>query len=57
MDRLDAMAIFARVAERQSFTAAASDLGLPRSSVTEAVKRLEARLGVPLLQRTPAASA
>lgn len=52
MDRLDAMAVFARVAERQSFTAAASDLGLPRSTVTEAVKRLESRLGVPLLQRT-----
>jgi DNA-binding transcriptional LysR family regulator len=31
---------------------AAEDLGLPRSSVTEAVKNLEERLGVRLLQRT-----
>ncbi|AOZ68027.1 LysR family transcriptional regulator [Rhodobacter xanthinilyticus] len=52
MDRLDAMRVFIRVAERRSFTLAAADLGLPRSSVTEAVKQLEARLGVPLLQRT-----
>lgn len=52
MDRLDAMRVFTRVAERRSFTAAASDLGLPRSTVTEAVKQLEARLGVPLLART-----
>ncbi len=52
MDRLDTMRVFIRVAERHSFTLAATDLGLPRSTVTEAVKQLEARLGVPLLQRT-----
>jgi len=52
MDRLDAMRVFARIVERKSFTRAAQDLGLPRSSVTDAVKALEARLGVPLLQRT-----
>lgn len=52
MDRLDAMHVFARVAERRSFTRAAADLGLPRSTVTDAVKALEARLGVKLLQRT-----
>ncbi|MGV1832845.1 LysR family transcriptional regulator [Agrobacterium vitis] len=52
MDRLDAMRIFSRVVERRSFTAAAEDLGLPRSTVTDAVKQLEARLGVRLLQRT-----
>ena len=39
-------------AERRSFTQAADDLGLPRSSVTDAVKGLEARLGVRLLRRT-----
>jgi DNA-binding transcriptional LysR family regulator len=38
--------------ERRSFTKAADDLGLPRSSATDAVKGLEARLGVRLLQRT-----
>ncbi|WP_115007442.1 LysR family transcriptional regulator [Xanthomonas campestris] len=52
MDRLDAMRIFGRVVERKSFTLAAEDLGLPRSTVTDAVKQLEARLGVRLLQRT-----
>lgn len=52
MDRLDAMHVFSRVAEQRSFTRAAEDLGLPRSSVTDAVKQLEARLGVKLLHRT-----
>lgn len=52
MDRIDDMRIFARVAEARSFKQAASALGLPRSTVTEAVKRLEARLGVRLLDRT-----
>jgi DNA-binding transcriptional LysR family regulator len=52
MDRFDAMRVFARVMERRSFTQAAEDLALPRSTVTEAVKGLEARLGARLLQRT-----
>jgi DNA-binding transcriptional LysR family regulator len=49
---LDAMRVFTRVVERRSFTLAAQDTGLPRSTVTDAVKQLEARLGVRLLQRT-----
>jgi len=52
MDRLDAMRVFTRVVERRSFTLAAEDSGLPRSTVTDAIKQLEARLGVRLLQRT-----
>ena len=52
MDRFDAMRVFTRIVERRSFTKAADDLGLPRSSVTDAVRGLEARLGVRLLQRT-----
>src|SRR3984885_7414384 len=52
MDRFDAMRVFTRIVERKSFTRAADDLGLPRSSVTDAVKGLEARLGVRLLQRS-----
>lgn len=52
MDKLDAMRLFARIVERRSFTLAAQDLELPRSTVTEVVKRLEARLGVRLLERT-----
>jgi DNA-binding transcriptional LysR family regulator len=52
MDRFDAMRVFTRVVERRSFTGAADDLNLSRSSVTDAVKQVEARLGVRLLQRT-----
>src|SRR5215470_19740397 len=52
MDRIDAMRAFTRVAERRSFTLAADDLGLPRSTITDAIKLLERRLGVRLLQRT-----
>jgi DNA-binding transcriptional LysR family regulator len=52
LDRLDAMRLFARIVERRSFTLAANDLGLPRSTVTETVQQLETRLGVRLLQRT-----
>ena len=52
MDRFDAMKVFARIVERRSFTRAADDLALPRATVTDAIKALEARLGVRLLQRT-----
>lgn len=52
MDRLDSMRLFVRVVERQSFTAAAADLDLPRSTATEVIKRLEARVGARLLERT-----
>jgi DNA-binding transcriptional LysR family regulator len=52
MDRLDQMRLFSRVAERRSFSLAARDLGLPASTATDAVKRLETRLGVRLLERT-----
>ncbi|MEM9684800.1 MAG: LysR family transcriptional regulator, partial [Pseudomonadota bacterium] len=52
MDRLDAMRLFVRIVERRSFTAAAQDIGVPRSTVTEAIKQMEARLGVQLLHRT-----
>jgi len=52
MDRFDAMRAFVRVVERRSFTLAAHDIGLPRSTVTQTIQQLEARLGVRLLQRT-----
>lgn len=52
MDKVDAMRLFARIVERRSFTMAAQDLELPRSTVTDVVKKLEARLGVRLLERT-----
>ncbi|MEI7037038.1 LysR family transcriptional regulator [Fulvimonas yonginensis] len=52
MDRLEVMRLFTRIVERRSFTLAAQDLGLLRSTATQAIKQLEARLGVRLLQRT-----
>lgn len=52
MDRLDTMRLYARIVELGSFTAAANDLGLPRATVTHAIKALEARLSAQLLQRT-----
>ena len=52
MDRLDAMRLYTRIVERRSFTLAAQDIGLPRSTATDAVRQIEARLGVRLLQRT-----
>ena len=52
MDKFDAIRLFVRIVERQSFSMAGKDLGIPRSSVTEGIKELEARLGTRLLQRT-----
>jgi DNA-binding transcriptional LysR family regulator len=52
MDRFDAMRLFTRVVERRSFTQAANDIGLPRSTATQVIHQLERRLGVRLLQRT-----
>jgi LysR family transcriptional regulator, regulator for bpeEF and oprC len=52
MDRLEAMRLYTRIVELGSFTAAADDMNLPRATVTHAIKRLEARLGAQLLQRT-----
>ena len=43
---------FVRVVEAGSFTAAAGVLGLPTSSVSRSVARLEGDLGVTLLERT-----
>jgi len=52
MDRLDQLRCFLRVAELGSFTAAADSLGWPKASVSLAVQRLEAEVGVQLLHRT-----
>jgi DNA-binding transcriptional LysR family regulator len=52
MDRLDAMRLFVRLVERRSFTAAAADLGVPRSTASEVLKALEVRLDRRLIERT-----
>jgi DNA-binding transcriptional LysR family regulator len=49
---LDGLIAFLRVAERRSFTAAARDLGVTPSAVSQTVRALEARAGVALLART-----
>ena len=51
-ERLNEMAVFARVVEAHSFTAAAANLGLSKSAVSKQVTRLEDRLGARLLNRT-----
>lgn len=52
MDRLKTMEVFARIVEARSFTRVAEDLGIPRSTVSDAIKGLEDRLGVNLFHRT-----
>lgn len=52
MDRLEAMNLFARVAERGSFAAVATQLGVARSVVTRQIAALETHLGVKLMARS-----
>ena len=52
MDRFNAMQAFARVVETGSFTKAAATLNMSKTSVTQLVQQLEARLRVRLLNRT-----
>ena len=52
MDRFDALQAFARVVESGSFTKAAHTLHMSRTTVTQLVQQLEARLRVKLLHRT-----
>ncbi|WP_413043535.1 LysR substrate-binding domain-containing protein [Pseudomonas sp. YJ42] len=52
MDRFDAMKAFIRVVETGSFTKAAETLHMSKTTVSQLVQQLEARLRVRLLNRT-----
>lgn len=52
MDRFDALKAFVRVVESGSFTKAALTLHMSKTTVTQLVQQLEARLRVKLLHRT-----
>ena len=49
---IDGLPAFMLVAERRSFKAAAQELGVSPSAVSQTIRTLEKRLGVALLQRT-----
>ena len=49
---LDGIEAFLRVAERRSFSAAAADLGVSPSAISQTIKALETRVGAPLFMRT-----
>jgi DNA-binding transcriptional LysR family regulator len=51
-DRLNGLLALKLVADRRSFTAAASELGISPSAISQIIKQLEKRLGVALLTRT-----
>lgn len=52
MDRIDAMRLFVRLAERGTFSAAARDLRVKQSTASKWVAELERQLGTSLVDRT-----
>jgi DNA-binding transcriptional LysR family regulator len=51
-DDLEGMATFVAVADARGFRAAGERLGVTGSAVSQAIRRLEERIGMPLIQRT-----
>lgn len=51
-DRFEGLSAFLAVARRRSFRAAAKDLGVTAGAVSQAIRALERRVGLPLFQRT-----
>lgn len=52
MDRLQAMQVFTRIVELNSFSRAADSLNLPHATATTLIQNLEAHLHIRLMQRT-----
>jgi LysR family transcriptional regulator for bpeEF and oprC len=52
MDKLQAMSLFVRIADTGGMGRAAESLGIPNATATTLIQRLEASLGVKLLNRT-----
>ncbi len=52
MDRLNSMAIFVQVVEKEGFTAASEVMRLSRAQISKSVMQLEKHLGARLLNRT-----
>lgn len=52
MQHLEALEIFVRIAEMRSFTHAAESLGIQKGRASNVVRRMEAQLGVRLLNRS-----
>ncbi len=52
MDKFQAMTLFVRVVETGGITRAAESLGIPNATATTLIQKLEASLGVKLLNRT-----
>ena len=52
MTDLNELQFFIQVSQQRSFTKAARRLGVPKSTVSRAISRLEQRLGVRLVERT-----
>jgi DNA-binding transcriptional LysR family regulator len=52
LNTLDGMVVFVAVAEAKNFRIAGERLGVSASAVSQALRKLEDRIGVPLVQRT-----
>ncbi|MEX3962814.1 LysR substrate-binding domain-containing protein [Paraburkholderia sp. EG286B] len=52
MDRIQAMQVFIRVVDANSFSRAAEQLVMPRATMTTSIQNLERKLGVRLINRT-----
>ncbi|MGQ0713797.1 MAG: LysR family transcriptional regulator [Gemmatimonadaceae bacterium] len=51
-DALDGMVVFAALAESRNFRVAGERLGVTASAVSQALRKLEERVGIPLVHRT-----